>query len=541
MSNNHIYVIGHKRPDTDSVTAAIALSNLKNKSGIKAEPRVLGDINKEAKFALNYFGIKPPKYLDNVYLQIKDVNYHKDFYINNKASIYETYENLLSSSITGIPIVDKNRKLKGIVTSKMILKNVINGDFTTLNTSYDNILKVIDGEEVLRFDDEIKGNIISATFRSSTFMDHVDLKSNDILIVGDRHSIIEYAVKSKIKLLVVLGHAFIKEEHLAIAKENRVNIIRTRKDAYNTSRLLQLSNYIGDLCEREQVSFDEDEKFTDFINETYRLKHNNYPVINKNGKCLGLIRVTDIMEKYKKKVILVDHNELEQSVDGLEEAEIVEIVDHHKIGDLTTNNPINFRNMAVGSSNTIIYYMYLDMRQDIEPSIAGIMLSGILSDTLNLTSPTTTDMDRYVVDELSKIAGVDPLKYGMEMLKAGSSLEGLDIDEVITMDNKVFPIGDNDISVAQIFSFNPTEVLEDMDKYKKALESHILKYGLDGIIFLITDVINKSSYVIYSDSMKKILEGAYPNIEIKEGFELAGVVSRKKQFIPAIMSTLEGR
>ncbi len=539
--SNHIYVVGHKRPDTDTVTSAIALSNLKNRSGMKTEPRVLGDINKETKFALNYFGVKAPKYLDNVYLQIKDVNYHKDFFINYRESVYQTYETLLDSSITGIPVVDDNQKLMGIVTSKMILKNVINGDFTVLNTSYDNILKVIDGEEVLRFDDDIKGNIISATFRSSTFMDHVELHKDDILIVGDRHSIIEYAVESKIKLLIVLGHAFIKEEHLEIARKNKVNIIRTKMDAYNTSRLLQLSNFIISLCEGDQISFNEDEKFSDFINETHKYKHNNYPVVNSNNKCLGLIRVTDIMTKNKKKVILVDHNEMEQSVDGLEEAELLEIVDHHKIGDLTTTNPINFRNMAVGSSNTIIYYMYLDMRIEIEPSIAGIMMSGILSDTLNLTSPTTTDMDKYVVDELAKIAGVDPLKYGMEMLKAGSSLEGLDIDDIITLDNKVFPIGDNDISVSQIFSFNPKEVLKDMDKYKEALERHILKNGLDGIMFLITDVIDKSSYIIYSDGMKRILEEAYPNIEIEEGFELEGVVSRKKQFIPVIMNTLEGR
>ena len=539
--SNHIYVIGHKRPDTDSVSSAIALSNLKNKIGMKTEPRVLGDINKETKYALNYFGLKAPKYLDNVYLQIKDVDYHKDCYIHKKASIYDTYEYILKSSITGVPIVDDNKKLLGLVTSKMILSEVINGDFSTLDTSYDNILKILDGEEVFRFDDEIKGNVISATFRSTKFMDKVELHSDDILIVGDRHSIIEYAVLSKIKLLIILGNAYIKEEHLSLARKNRVNIIRTTFDSYNASRMLGLSNYVINLCNSNEYFFDEDFKFSDFLDESARLKHNNYPVINKNNRCLGLIRVTDIMTKNKKKVILVDHNELEQSVDGIEEAEIMEIVDHHKIGDLTTNNPINFRNMAVGSSNTIIYYMYQDMRTEIDPSIAGIMLSGILSDTLNLTSPTTTDMDKYVVQELGKIAGVDPLKYGIEMLKAGSSLEGLEMEDVINMDNKVFPIGDQNISVAQIFSFNTFEVLKDKEVYKEALESYILKNGLDGIIFLVTDVLENSSYVLYSSSMAKVLMDAFPNSDIVEGFKLEGVVSRKKQVVPTIMDALEGR
>ena len=454
------FIIGHKKPDTDSVTSAIALSYLKNKLGQNTEPRVLGDINNETKYVLKYFNVETPKYLNDVKLQIKDINYHKDYYVKNTASIKEVYNYMTEKGITGIPLVDENKKFVNLVTLKIIVNNLISGDFEDLNTSYENIINTLEGEEILKFDEEINGKITVASFRSTTFMNNINLSNNDILIVGDRHSIIEYAVNSKVKLLIITGDGLIKEEHLEIAKENHVNIIRTKLSTFNTTKIINLSNYIHLLTKNiEPYTFNYNDYYDDFVDRSFKLKHNNYPVINEDGTCYGLLRVTDIDDKKRKQVILVDHNELEQSVDGIEEAEILEIIDHHKIGNFSSILPINFRNMPVGSTNTIIYQLYKENNIEIPREIAGIMLSGILSDTLIFKSPTATEYDKIAVKNLAQIANVNYETYGLEMLKAGSSLEGKTVEEILYTDFKNFNVNNKKIAVCQIFTVNPDPII----------------------------------------------------------------------------------
>lgn len=535
------YIFGHKNPDTDAVTSAIALSYLKNQLGENTEPRVLGSISKETKYALDTFHVKEPKYLDHVYLQIKDVLYHKNYYLPDTTSILDTYETLLDKGITGIPLVKENREFSGLITVKMILKELVNGNFTSLHTSYENILHVLKAESILKFDDEIDGSIIAAAFRSTTFMNSVHLDSSSILIVGDRHSIIEYAVMSKVKLLIIVGNGEIHPEHIEIAKENHVNIIRTAYDSFHTAKLLDLSSYVKNVTAGDYPTcFDENTIFSEFLEKSRKLKHNNYPIVNKKGICQGLIRITDIMEKNRKKVILVDHNEADQSVAGLEEAEIVEIVDHHRIGDLTTSNPINFRNMAVGSTNTIVYCMYQENHIEIPQNIAGIMISGILSDTLNLTSPTTTDKDREAVRVLAPIAGVDATTYALDMLKAGTSFDGMTEEEIINIDCKLYPIGDEKIAIAQVFAFNIDSVLSKKEAFLEAMENELSKNGYTGMVVVVTDILANGSYFLYTEHLTSIMEEAYPGISVQEGFFQDGCVSRKKQVVPAIVNAVSG-
>lgn len=535
-----IYIFGHKKPDTDSVTSSIALSYLKNQLGLKTEPRVLGDINNETKFALDYFHVAEPKYLNDVKLQIKDVNYHQDYFIRENSSIKEAYEYMQKKEITGVPLVDEKNKFVNLVTVKTIVKNLISGNFEDLNTSYENILNTLNGEEILKFDKEINGKVTVASFRSTTFMNSISLSDNDILIVGDRHSIIEYAVNSKIKLLIVTGNGYIKEEHLDIAKKNKVNIIRTDLSTFHTTKIINLSNYIKTLTkEIEPYTFNYDDYYDDFIDKSYKLKHNNYPVIDKSGKCFGLIRITDIDDKKRKKVILVDHNELEQSVDGIEEAEILEIIDHHKIGNFSSILPINFRNMPVGSTNTIIYSLYKENNIEIPENIAGLMLSGILSDTLIFKSPTTTLFDREAVYDLEKIAKVDASKYGIEMLKSGSSLKGKTLEEIIYTDFKNFNVNNKKIAVCQIFTAEPETVKIDKQKYIDIL-NNIAKHNEYYIVcFLVTDIIKNGSYFYFNDSAKTILDNCFGIEEFYQGYYIDGCVSRKKQVIPPIISFIE--
>jgi len=535
-----VYIFGHKKPDTDSVTSAIALSYLKNSLGVKTEPRILGYINSETKFALDYFNIEVPKYLEDVKLQIKDLNYYKDCFIDDKASIKATYDYMNQKNITGVPIITENKKFKGLLTSKMIGAELINGDFTKLNTSYNNILEVLDGEQLLKFDEEINGEIIAASYRSTTFLNTLDLDNNTIMIVGDRHSLIEAAVNNKIKLLVIVGNKEIKQDHISIAKENKVNIIRTNFDTFKTSKLIVLSNYASNLLtDTRNVSFNENDYYDDFKERCIKYGYNNYPVIDNEEICLGLIRITDINQMNKKQVILVDHNDSSQSVEGLNEAEILEIVDHHNIGTITTNMPINFRNMTVGSTNTILYSMYVESNVTIPKDIAGIMLSGILSDTLKFTSPTTTDYDKYVAGKLSAIAEIDIDKYADEMLKAGTNLKGKKIEEIIQMDMKTYEVNDKRISIAQIITFNSEEVLNKKQEYVSKINEIKNNRDLDLLVFCVTDVLKDGSYIFYDEESSQTIANAFDKEDMHEGYFLPKCLSRKKQLVPPIMSVVK--
>jgi len=535
-----IYIFGHKNLDTDSVTSAIALSYLKNKLGFNTEAVVLGEINEETKYVLDYFKVKVPRYLNDVKLQMKDLNYHKGYFVNEKVSIMDTYKYMMNNNITGIPVVGDSNKFISLVTAKTIARNLITGDFNYLKTAYDNLLKTLEAKEVLKFDDEIEGNIIVAAYRSTTFMNVVNLGREDILIVGDRHSIIELATNSKVKLIIIVGNGEIKEEHLKIAQENKVNIIRTSFDTFHTSKLIGLSNYIKNLVTNERpYTFDQNDYYDDFIMKSSKLKFNNYPIIDKNNVCKGLIRITEITEKNRKKVILVDHNEASQSIIGLDEAQILEIVDHHKIGDISTKYPINFRNMAVGSTNTIIYYLFKENKIEIPMEIAGLMLSGILSDTLILTSPTTTQSDIEAVNELSIISKIDYKKYALDMFKAGTSLKGKTKEEIITADIKTFYNDDISFAVSQVFTLDYDNVLEFKEEYVEKIEELNNSRGYEFTILLITDIIKNGSYLLFTESSRKYLESAYNLIDIKQGHYLEGCVSRKKQIVPVIMEVIE--
>ena len=534
-----IYIFGHQSPDTDAVTSAISLSHLKNKLGMDTEPRVLGHINKETKYVLDKFGIKEPKYLNDVKLQLKDLDYHKGLFVDENKSIDYVYKFLTEKGVTGTPVVTDGNKYKGIITIKDIAKKLISNDFDKIDSNYSNILETVNGEEVLKFDDEIKGNVLVASYDSDTFTSNVNLNSNSILIVGDRQDIIKKAIDDNVKLIVVTGPEKITEENLKLAENNKINIIKTSIDSFHTSKLICLSNKIGTLLvEDTSKIFRENDYYTDFIEATKKLKHNNYPILNNNDECLGLIRITEIINKNNKKVMLVDHQEKEQSVIGLDEANILEIVDHHKIGNINTTNPINFRNMTVGSTNTIVYFMYKENNVEIPKEIAGIMLSGLLSDTLCLQSPTTTEIDKKVAEDLALIAGVDYEKYALDMFKAGTSLEGLTKEEVIKSDFKSFPIGDEKIAIGQVFTLDVDRIFDELDTYIEKLEEINNKEGYKFIVIAITDILKNGSYLIFTENAKSVLESIYKLDDIKQGYYVDGLVSRKKQILPAILSEL---
>lgn len=537
---NKTFIFGHKKPDSDSVMSAIGLSYLKNKLGDNTEARILGPVSKETAYALDYFNIKTPEYLNDVKLQLKDVNFHKGFLIKETDSIYTGYQYMLREGLTGLPVVKENGTFTGLITIKDLSHTIINENIEDLYTSYDNLMNVLKGEEILRFNNEIIGKLLIAAYRSTTFMQNVKLEKNTILIVGDRHSIIEYAVESGVKLIILAGDSEVKEEHIEIARKNNVNIIRTPYDSYHIAKLVGLTNYIKTMIRSYNPTKFENTEFVDNVIEiNNKLKHTNYPIVDKKNKCLGLLKITDLNEKSPKKVILVDHNEKLQSVEGIEESEILEIIDHHNLGSITTTTPINFRNMAVGSTCTIVYTLFKEREVKIPKNIAGALLSGILSDTLILKSPTATPTDVEAVEELSTIAGVDYKKYGLDLLKAGTSLEGMTKEDVLYNDFKLYTVNEKTFAIGQFFTMNFDEIEKEIAEYIHVLDEVAEANNYNLVALYVTDIIKNGSYVIYNTKGKDVMEVAYDNQDIEEGHFVDGCVSRKKHVVPLIMEIFE--
>ena len=533
-------IFGHQKPDTDSVTSSIVLSYLKNQMGENTEPRVLGNINNETKFVLDYFNVATPKFLNDVRIQIKDVDFNKGCFLNEKDSIFKGYQYMNETKISTIPVIADDGTYKGAVSMKDAISNLISGNIGWLHTSYDNLLEALKAKEILRFDKEIEGNIYSPSYRSATFKEQVQIDKDSVLIVGDRHSIIEYGVENSASIIILTNGVEMKPEHLEIAKKNHVDVISTEYDGLTTSNLVVLSNYIVDRIKKDEIIFvNENDALFDVMEMANKKKFSNYPVVNNEGKCLGIFRLSTADNNHPKKVILVDHNEMEQSVVGLHEADIVEIVDHHKIGNIGTSMPINFRNMPVGCTETILYLMYKEHNVEIPKEIAGLMMSGIISDTLLLTSPTTTDIDKEALESLSKIVGVDYKEYGMEMFKAGSSIAGKSIGEIIHGDFKNFTIDNQKIGIGQVSTMSTDELMSKKDEIIAELNDMSKNEDYKAVALFITDILKNGSYILFNENSTDVFAGAFSVENIEEAHFFEGMVSRKKQIVPKLMNYLD--
>lgn len=534
------FVFGHKKPDTDSVCASISLSYLKNALGMNTQPRVLGNINNETKFVLNYFGVNEPTYLNDVKVQIRNMNYNKKAILNQDVSIEEAFRKLHDLNVTGIPLIDDKRKLVGYVNLKEIAKFLIEGKVTRLNTSYDNILKVLDAKEILRFDEEINGTIMAATYKVNSFTEKINLENKHILIVGDRYQILEHAINKKVKMIILVGNNILPDELVSLATANKVNVISTPFYSYKTSNKIRLANYIKSVeINKNPIKFSLTDYRNDFLDATNKYGHTNYPVVKKNDECVGMVRLIDANDYEKKQVILVDHNQSAQSVDGLEEAEILEIVDHHNLGTIGTNTPINFRAMPVGCTCTLIYKLFKESYVMIPKHIAGLMLGAILSDTLLFKSPTTTELDKQVAEKLALIADVDIEKFGMAMFKAGSSVKGMTCDQIFNQDFKTFKVNDSNIGISQVMTMDFEEIEKDKDKFIAILNNLTENLGYSVSLLFVTDIIKNGSYMFYNEKAESIVSEAYEIDKINQGVYMDGMVSRKKQMLPALLDYLE--
>ena len=535
-----IFIFGHKNPDTDTVCSSIALSYLKNALGAKTVPKVLGNINNETKFVLNYFNEPVPSYLNDVRVRIKNIKYDKKAYINENASIDSAFKLMQKQNITAIPLIDEKKKLTGYVTLKEIARYLINGNKEIVNTKFDNIIDTLNAKVITKFDAYISGDILIAGLQSKTIQKEIELSEKDILIVGDRHKVLEYAINSKVKLIILPLNINIEKRLIKKAEKNKINIIASEFDSFQIASKILLSNYIKSInVNKNPVTINNDDYYEDFKTMTHKINHTNYPIVNNKNECLGLIRLTGPNDYEKQKVILVDHNNLAQSVDGIEEAEILEIIDHHNLGTIGTKVPINFQSKPVGCTATIIYEKFVKNKVPIPRNIAGLMLSAIISDTLLLTSPTTTEDDKFVAIKLAKLAKVDIDKYGLEMLKAASSIEGKSIPELIKTDFKSYVVGNKVLGISQIMTMDFDTIKENINEYIRIL-NEMVEASYSVVAIFITDIIKNGSYVIYNDKAIDIIKDSFGLDNIYQGMFLSKIVSRKKQIQPNIISVLEG-
>ena len=536
MEKEKVYVFGHQKPDSDSVAASISAAYLMNQKYKDYEfvPRILGKISKETNFILNKFNMETPEFLNDVKLKVKNIAYRKDFYIHEDNSIKDAYDFITEHSTSGVPIVDYELKVKSVITLKDIAKLLVDLS-TSLDTTMDNILKAINGKIVNKVDDLIVGNIFLTSYRSTTFREKEVLHTDDIVITGDRHSIIEQAVESKVKMIILTNGNYMKEEHLALAIQNEINVIKTDLSIFEVMQLLKLSNSLKSYKGNDVVCLYEND-FSERIEELEKkYNYTNLPVVDKDDKCLGLLRYNETFDINKVKVLLVDHNEKHQSVEGIDEADIIEIIDHHKLGNVSTDKPINLRCMTLGSTCTILYLMYKEQNIEIPKDIKGVMLSAILSDTLCLKSPTTTKTDEETVRELSKSLNINYEEYALEMFKEGSDLSDKDPEDIVTQDFKRFTMDDYLIGVGQVFVTGMDAIKEKQPFLKDALESVKKAGDFYATTLFVTDILTSTSYLYYTDSFKNILEKAFKIEELEQGYALKDIVSRKKQIIPKIM------
>jgi len=533
-----IYIFGHRNPDTDSICSAIALSRLKNRLGMETKACVLETINKEAEYILKRFSVERPEIIDDIKMEVKDLAYEDIPFVGPESSILQAFETMEKEKVKILPVCDENLTLLGIITMKDIAMGLIQNDERRLRTHMKNIVDDLDGKMLVGKMEEVDGQIIVMAFYHKTLEKNTMLDSGWISIVGDNYENIEFCIRSGVQLVVVTGSHEIPAGLLKLAERMGVPIMSVLPDTYMTSKKINQCTYVSSIMRKDEIcALKEYEYLEDVYKRMGENRHSYYPIIDNNDRYIGFIGRNQLLNPKKKQVIMVDHNEYSQSAPGIEEAEILEVVDHHKIGDIRTNLPISFRNMPVGSTCTIIYRMYGEFGLKPEGDVAGLLLSGIISDTLNFKSPTTTPVDVDAAKKLNKVLKLDMDRYAQEMFKVGTSLEGLPMETIFYRDFKTFEIGNKTSGISQVITMDIDSIelrrQEMIGFIKKEHEAN----GYMTTLMVITDIIKEGSTILYETEVEGLIGKAF-GIPEKQGMFVQGVISRKKQVVPKLMEAL---
>ena len=542
-----VVVIGHRNPDTDSICSAIAYAELKNKtSDLVCEPRRAGKMNQETEFVLKKFGVKPPRMCTDVNPKIRDVDYREMPGIPGSTSLRKAWEIMRDKQIDTLPVTSPDNELEGVITVKDIATANMDvfdtGILAKSQTTYRNILETLGGTMVVGREDDVctTGHIRIGT--ATPEMLESTVEKGDIVILTNRYESQLCAIEKEASLLILCNNAKVGRTIQRIAEETGVAIMTTPVDTYAAGKLISQCAPISYYMTRSDIM-----KFTlvtpvaDVTRVMAKVRHRYFPILDEDGKYCGMVSRRNIINLQKRRIILVDHNEATQAVEGFDQAEILEIIDHHRIGSLETSGPVYFRNQPVGCTATIITQMYDENGMEIPPQIAGLLLAVILSDTLVFRSPTCTPLDEALAKRLAKIAGVDIDEFASEMFEAGEKLDGKTAEEVFLQDFKVFMCGDIRFGVAQGSYMTRKNLLAAEALLQPYLEEARNKQNVEDIYMLLTDVPKEESVVI-SDGRyaSEVLSDGFETQPAEDGsFTLPGVVSRKKQFIPALMTAYQ--
>ena len=543
-----IFVIGHKNPDTDSICSAIAYADIKNRTSQKVKyiPKRAGQINEETEYVLNRFGMQPPGYLSNIGTQIKDMDIRMSPEADKSMSLKNAWDLMMDKSIVSLPIRDREGQLEGLITIGDIAKTYMDTTDSYLlsraKTQYRRIAEtiagtVVEGNEHGYF---TKGKVLVGTANPEMLKAYIE--PDDLIIMGDREEDHLQAIAQNVSCIIVGMGIEVSEKVIKLAHEREIVIIMSPYDTFTIARLINQSIPVRYIMKTDNLVTFNTEDFTDDIqNEMIKHRHRAFPVINKKGKCIGTISRRNFLDMHRKKVALVDHNEKDQAVDNIDKAEIVEIIDHHKLGSLETMVPISFRNQPVGCTATILYEMYGEQKLEISPSIAGLLCAAIISDTLMFRSPTCTLSDKMAAGALALIAGINIEQFAKEMFKAGSNLKDKSPEEIFYQDYKKF-IAEDEINfgVGQISSMDSDELAEIKERLVPFMVSECGRHGVTRVFFMLTNIIEESTELLYYGEGREEMARIAFHMEPKDGvFDLKGVVSRKKQLIPALMEAAQ--
>lgn len=546
MASKKVYVVGHKNPDTDSICSAICYARLKNiMTGTDDYmPKRAGEINQETRYVLEYFGIEEPPYIDDVSPQVKDIDIRRVPGVEGGISLKKAWYLMKSTDVVTLPILE-NERLEGLITIGDIANSYMdvydNKILSMAKTPYINIIETLDGELLTGDSNELfsHGKVLVAAANPELLENYIE--AGDLVLLGNRYETQLCAIEMGAGCIVICEGAGVSLTIRRLAEEKDCTIISTPHDTYTAARLINQSMPIRYFMRRDKLITFKTDALVDTIKSVMsRVRHRDFPIINRKGKYVGMISRRNLLGMERKKVILVDHNEKTQAVDGISEAEILEIIDHHRLGNLETMSPVYFRNQPLGCTATIIFQIYSETGLEIEAPIAGLLCCAIISDTLMFRSPTCTPADKTAAEKLAKIADIHIEQMAVGMFAAGSNLANKTDEEIFYQDFKKFTSGEIQFGVGQISSMNREEL--------KEIKSRVLSYisktcsGNDGelIFFMLTDVMEESSELIYfGNGAQSLVAKAFGVNGSGASVFIKGLVSRKKQLIPELMTAMQ--
>lgn len=541
-----VWVTGHKNPDTDSICAAIAYAYLKNQTSDREYiPKRAGNINAETRYVLDYFQISEPELVTDAGAQIKDISIRKTLGVSSHISLKKAWELMKKLDVVTLPVTNRLGKLEGIIVTKDIATSYMdvydNRALSNARTQYKNIAETLDGTVVTGNEHAyfVRGKVIIGTANPEYMSEMVEC--DDLVILGSKKEAQIHAMEANASCLIIGCGFEVDEDVISMAQKKDCVIITTAFDTFSIARLINQSMPIKEYMAKDMlVTFDLEDYVNDVRETMLKIRHRDFPVVDENGDYVGMISRRNLMSMQKKQFVLVDHNEKTQAVDNIVDAEILEIIDHHRIGSLETISPVYFRNQPLGCTSTIIYQMFGEKGVEIPKDIAGLLMAAILSDTLMFRSPTCTQLDIRAAEDLATIAGVEIEEFAKAMFQAGSDFKNKTTEELFYQDFKIFHVGDVDFGVSQISALSNEELNKVGEQLKPFVNQVLGEKKLDMVYVMLTDILEEASKVIYAghDAGTMLAEAFRVEIADDESVFLEGVISRKKQMIPTLMNAL---